>query len=527
MFGMILEHMILGMRMLWKAISRKAEGVRNAAIEPFVCRVMRAWISSARGQLLILWLLLAISAAATAYLFWQFYSQTAARQVDEGQELAARACGEITDRYSFYTTGWTASLPRPDIKALRPDLTAVVSTALSQFAGVEGGIWSSDEGSLAYAFPTYEGSGQKLDIAANELATIQSVNDQALAVDAAVDRIQRGRSQTLVVHACPLAGPLPDTAAWTMTRVHTWAGPAYNRLMWGLALTAFTLVTSTLVLALVLAGWTRRVARLRQALGEPASLDLPQLPPTGDIDLDRLVAAVNATGDRLQDAQRQAASAERLAAVGRLSAGLAHEIRNPLMAMRLKAENALASGDPERSRTSLRMVLEQITRLETLLRNLLATTQHRPLAIDRVDLTALLQRRAEAHRELADRHHVTLVTPNGASPIVASCDEAEIARAIDNLLINAIEATPEGGEIALYAEMIGYSAVIRIQDEGPGVDAAVAARLFEPFVTSRAEGTGLGLAIVREIARAHRGELRYKPLKKGSLFEIELPCPRS
>jgi len=488
---------------------------------------MRSWLSSARGQLFGLWLLLALSATATAYLFWQFYSLTAARQIAEGQGVAARACLAIGDRYRFYTTGWSASSPEVEPAVLRADLTAVAASALSRFPGVEGGVWKRSEGALAYAFPTYEGSGSKTDVPAAELPAIQRVNEDALATDLPADRMQQGRSQTLIVHACPLSGPLTDLTAWTMTRVYTWAGPAYDRLRWGLALTAFTVVISTVLLAVVLIGWTRRVTGLQQRLGEQGALDLPRLPPTGDLDLDRLVMALNAAGERLQEARHQAGSAERLAAVGRLSAGLAHEIRNPLAAMRLKAENALASDDPARSRASLQSTLEQITRLETLLRNLLATTQRKALDVAELDLLALLQRRADLHRELAERKGVTLEILGTSTPIVAGGDDAEISRAVDNLLLNAIEASPPGGKIALSAWREEKSAIIRIQDEGPGVDPSLAPRLFEPFVTGRAEGTGLGLAIVREIARAHDGEARYKLLENGAAFEIELPCPRS
>lgn len=494
--------------------------------------LVQTWATSARGQLFALWLLLALSACATAYLFWQFYSQTAARQVAEGQELAARGCRAITDRYRFYTTGWTAKSPQVDPASLRSDLTAVVSTALVRFPNVEGGIWSRNDGALAYAYPTYEGSGPKLDLPAAELPIIERTNEEARAADMPVDRTQAGRSQTLIAHACPLPGALPELTAWTMTRVYTWSGPAYNRLRWGLALTAFTVIISTLLLALVLIGWTHRVTRLQQALDTPSTPDLPRLPATGDMDLDRLVKALNATGSRLQDARQQAEGAERLAAVGRLSAGLAHEIRNPLMAMRLKAENALASTDPARARTSLQSVLAQIARLENLLRNLLATTHRQKLDRRRADLRAFFRARADDHRDLAERGHVTLQCDRSSAPIMASFNETELSRAVDNLIINAIEASPPGGRVSLSAISKDKSVVLRIEDDGKGVDDTVASRLFEPFVTNRAEGTGLGLAIVREIVQAHDGTVQYIPLDKGSAFEIELPrseptCPQS
>lgn len=494
--------------------------------------LLRTWAWSARGQLFLLWLLLALSAAATAHLFGQFYSQTAARQVAERQELAARGCRAIGDRYRFYTTGWSANSPPVETATLRDDLIAVVSSALSRFPGVEGGIWSRGDGSLAYAYPTYEGSGPKLDLPAAELPTIQAINDEARSSEMPADRTRPARSQTLALHACPLVGVIPELTAWTMTRVFTWSGPAYDRLRWGLALTAFTVITSTLLLALVLIGWTRRVTRLQQVIDAPAVSDLPRLPSTGDIDLDRLVRALNTTGSRLQDARQQAEAAERLAAVGRLSAGLAHEIRNPLTAMRLKAENALASDDPARARTSLQSVLAQIARLENLLRNLLATTQRQQLDPHQADLRMLLSNRAEHHRDLADKADVRLKSDQRAGSVMANYDEAELTRAVDNLIINAIEASPPGATVSLSVQPHNGRAIMRIEDEGKGVDEAIASRLFEPFVTDRADGTGLGLAIVREIVHAHGGEVRYIALNRGSAFEIELPqheqpCPPS
>ncbi|MCV5785139.1 sensor histidine kinase, partial [Escherichia coli] len=84
--------------------------------------------------------------------------------------------------------------------------------------GVEGGIWQADAGSLAYAFPTYEGTGPKTDLPAAELNTIREVNAQALRAGRPSSVRQSGRSQILIVHACPLRGPLTGVTGWTMTR---------------------------------------------------------------------------------------------------------------------------------------------------------------------------------------------------------------------------------------------------------------------------------------------------------------------
>jgi signal transduction histidine kinase len=96
-------------------------------------------------------------------------------------------------------------------------------------------------------------------------------------------------------------------------------------------------------------------------------------------------------------------------------------------------------------------------------------------------------------------------------------------RALDNLIINAIQNTPSGGTISVDACRRGDKLLFQVSDTGPGVSDELRERLFEPFVTGRADGTGLGLAIVREIARNHRGQVRLVRSVGGAEFEIEVP----
>jgi signal transduction histidine kinase len=96
-------------------------------------------------------------------------------------------------------------------------------------------------------------------------------------------------------------------------------------------------------------------------------------------------------------------------------------------------------------------------------------------------------------------------------------------RALDNLIINAIQYTPAGGAITVEARRKEDMLLLRVADTGPGVGDEVRERLFEPFVTGRTDGTGLGLAIVREIARHHHGDVRLVQTAGGAVFEIEVP----
>lgn len=478
---------------------------------------------SLRSRLLALWIMLVVSGVATGYLLFESFQQTANARLARSEELVARACRDLADRYQFFVSGWRGG---PIDDQLKQQLAAVAQTALAGAIGVEGGVWQSDEGSLAYAFPTYEGTGPKTDLPAAELNTIREVNAEAQRSGRAATIRQPGRSQVLIVQACPLRGPLAGVTGWTMTRAFTAEGPAYNQLLAGLVVLALTIFGSAVWLARVLYVWSGKIDQIETALDErrEGAVDLPKLAQTGAPELDRLVDALNSTGERLALERRRAAAAERLAALGRMSAGLAHEIRNPIAAMRLKAENALAVTDGSRSEAALTAILQQVDRLDVLLRDLLEMTQAREPKLAEVDLETFLARTAESHRELAAARGISLTVGTGsASSPLPQLDPSQMQRALDNLIINAIQNTPAGGTIAVDAGRRDDRLLLRVADTGPGIAEDLRERLFEPFVTGRADGTGLGLAIVREIARNHHGHVRLARNVGGAVFEIEVP----
>jgi signal transduction histidine kinase len=480
---------------------------------------------SLRTRLIALWVMLVASALVTGFLLLESYRQSANVQVAQAEDSVIRACRDIGDRYAFFVSGWKGGNADID-ERLMSELRGVVQAALVRSVGVEGGIWQSAAGSLTYAFPTYEGSGPKTDLPAAELPGIRQANLDALRNERPVTVRQDGRSQVLVLHACPLPGPVAEATAWTMTRVFTGQGRAYRQFLVGLAVLAFTVLGSAAWLGRILVGWSGKIAGLEAALAarEGGGADLPALQPTGELELDRLVAALNTVGAHLKDERHRANAAERLAAVGRLAAGLAHEIRNPIAAMRLKAENALASNDVARRESALRAILDQVGRLDVLLRDLLAMTQPAQPKIVDVDVGALLGNAVEAHAELAGSRGIRLAVAAIDLPAgLARMDADQIRRSLDNLVLNAIQNTPPGGAVSLSAERLNQTLRLRVSDTGPGVPPGIRERLFEPFVTGRPDGTGLGLSIVRETARWHGGEARLISSPQGAVFEIELP----
>jgi signal transduction histidine kinase len=483
-------------------------------------------LRSLRGRLFALLLLLVVAAIAAGALMIGLFRQSASARAAQAEAEIGRACDAISGAYRFYSTGWQGPAGVSDV-ALHRDLTAVVQTALRNRAGVEGGIWQDAAGTLAYAFPTYQGSGPKTDVPEAELPRIQAVNRAALAGDRPSSSRYDASSQILLLAACPLVGPLPGLTAWTMTRVFTLAGSGYRLLMAGLGILFATVLAATLLLTRLTMTWSRHIARIETALQVHDIAELPTLPATGERELDRIVMALNEAGERLITARRRAdqlmrqvAAGERLAAIGRVAAGVAHEIRNPIAAMRLRAENALA-GDTDRKNQALSLILSQIERLDELLRRLLSVTERERLNYTSVRLKPFLESCLAAHIDLARSRRITL---NCAADMeIAIFDQDQMRRALDNLILNATQAAPAETDVLIAASHAHDNLVISVRDNGSGPPAEIRDHLFEPFVTGRSDGTGLGLSIVREVAAAHGGTARLRGCEKATVFEIVVP----
>lgn len=225
---------------------------------------------------------------------------------------------------------------------------------------------------------------------------------------------------------------------------------------------------------------------------------------------------------------RDLAQQERLVALGRVVAGVAHEVRNPLASIKLRLDLAMTT-DAQQSSTHLPSAAIQaiahasseITRLDRLVADLLIVSG-RALGPRRpTDVRALLRARVEALAPWCALRRVTVNT-GGAGNGAVPTDNDALSRALDNLLRNAVEASPDGGAVAATVDADEHGVRIRVQDTGPGVPASRVGELFEPFFTTKPEGTGLGLAISRAIARAHGGDVTYAREDHVTRFDLTL-----
>lgn len=481
-------------------------------------------MASLRIQLIAFWLLLLGVCAGLATVMVVLYENSAGVQVGQARALTQQVCESIARRYQQSLAGAPSAQPNAAL------LQVVLQLALIEAPHLEGGVWNSASGFVAYAYPTYEGGGVKRDVPDAERPHIAEVARAAAQTQAARTDILRGTREALVLSACPLASPAADTAAWVMTRVAAEAEAALRNLRLGLGALLAVVLASGVWLGSILARAYRHVRRLEAALGaiDAQSESVPRLALTGVEEFDRIVAAINRYGLRLEAALGQAralmqqqAHDQRLTALGRMTGGIAHEIRNPIASMRLKAENALAAS-PERHAEALQMILGQIERLDHLVQNLLALVQPLQLQAREVRLADWCTERRAANQPRADARGVTLELRSAIEHAVF--DPLHLGRAIDNLLENAVRHAPQGGRVELeILRAASGNLLLRVCDDGPGVPTELRDHLFEPFATSRAEGSGLGLALVREVALAHGGDVHHRPRASLTCFEIELP----
>ncbi|MFL5322066.1 MAG: ATP-binding protein [Myxococcaceae bacterium] len=227
---------------------------------------------------------------------------------------------------------------------------------------------------------------------------------------------------------------------------------------------------------------------------------------------------------KLQHLQAELVTRERLAALGEAAAVLAHEVRNPLAAI-LNGLSMLKR-DPQakpENHVVFRMVEEEALHLENVVHDLLDFT--RPIAPRRTEV-ALGDAVRHTVQVLRDRREDSGVSLNVVAEEIESlsADANLLHLALENLLRNAIQASPPGGNVTVRVDRNGPHARIAVEDEGPGIPHSDVGRIFEPFFTTRARGTGLGLPVVRRVVQAHGGEVRVgRASRGGALFEVMLP----
>jgi two-component system NtrC family sensor kinase len=248
---------------------------------------------------------------------------------------------------------------------------------------------------------------------------------------------------------------------------------------------------------------------------------------------------MNAMCDRLVDTLEQLRHADRLAIVGKLASGVAHELGTPLNVVSARA-SMIAAGETtlEESQEYARVIGGSADRMTTIIRQLLQFARREGLRKAATNVDALTKETLELLRPLAANRSVELGIEPASAETAAPVDAGQLQQVISNLVMNAIQATPKGGHVKLrwYEKRVqpppdvgGPEArylCLDVEDDGEGIRSENLPRVFEPFFTTKdvGEGTGLGLAVSYGIIRDHGGWITVKSeLGKGTTFTVLVP----
>jgi two-component system, NtrC family, sensor histidine kinase HydH len=243
-------------------------------------------------------------------------------------------------------------------------------------------------------------------------------------------------------------------------------------------------------------------------------------------------AELEVTNRRLLAAEASARRAERLAALGQLTAGLAHEIRNPLGTIKASAEMLRDRLGPEEEGDGLPQELtgyisSEVDRANQLITRFLEFARPLKLRLAPADLNALAD---EAIQNLVRQHPeaAAMIHRNYEPTIPALEADAELLeRVVFNLLRNALDASPADGTITVRTRAAGGVAELAVLDRGPGIPPESREQIFNPFFTTKATGVGLGLAISVKIVDEHGGQIRVESeVGRGASFRVQLPLER-
>jgi two-component system sensor histidine kinase PilS (NtrC family) len=228
----------------------------------------------------------------------------------------------------------------------------------------------------------------------------------------------------------------------------------------------------------------------------------------------------------MREMEKSMQRAERLAVIGGLAAGVAHEIRNPLASISGSIELLTSGiGGDDDSRALAEIVHREVTRLNTLISELLDYANPRPLAPAEIDVGELVTETLRVFEQDRDFAGVDLVGDIAPGALTIVADPEKLRQVLWNLLRNAAEAARSGGTVKARVTRHGVDGVeIAVSDNGPGIPSETLDRVFDPFFTTKQGGSGLGLATVQAIVTDHGGSIHATSERgKGATFVVRLP----
>lgn len=418
-------------------------------------------------------------------------------------------------------------------------LASITSRVLQVETGIEGGFYRAvDQRLVGYAFPTHEGPGDPKALPAREMPSILNVATSAFSQRHLREDQFFGPHDVVLFVAMPVCetgacvgGPVGSV--WLMQRLPGAESDRKRALLWS-AFGFGTVACVTVILAFLA---LRQVGQGTQAVldrltGMESNLAHQPRPPSVKLaefhrvldGLDRLGETLRGQIERERELQSRLRQNERLAAIGQLAAGVAHELRNPLATIRLRAQMAQRKTQEETTTQASSVILTEVDRLDAIIERLLDFSRPIRLNVVTVDVSALAE---AAVQRWSTRHPELAVNYRGEFKICVVSDPMRLEQVFDNLLENAVnqlkEAKTAHPTIEVTCQKVGGELSVQVADNGGGFTPLALQNATEPFFTTRAKGTGLGLAITKEIVHALHGTLELSNAVHGAVVRIQIP----
>lgn len=243
-----------------------------------------------------------------------------------------------------------------------------------------------------------------------------------------------------------------------------------------------------------------------------------------------LVSAVAEQEDELEQSRESLAQAQKLATVGKLAAGMAHSVRNPLTAVKMRLYTlgkTLELDDSQKD--DLEVISDEIRHIDSLLNNFLEFSRPPRINPERNSVSKITDNSLTLMSQRLNAYRIDCTLKRKAQLKPNMVDSERLKEMLVNIIVNCCEAMPEGGKLAVSEKedvdpKLGPVQIITLEDDGPGVPQDKAPHIFEPFFSTKKEGSGLGLSIAKRIAEEHGGSIRLgKSTEGGAAFIITLP----
>lgn len=412
---------------------------------------------------------------------------------------------------------------RPAESADDRELQPVSYDILRSYPDVEGGFLAGER-VVGHSFPTYTEPGSSLRQPPAERAEVLAALETSRLTGQPSTRILHDGNDVVIVAV--LAGKAGQLSAWCLRRILNFSDSSeFNKRLILVAMMVVALLSIGAVLRLSFS-MQRGFAVIQGGL-ERLRTDASYRLPDQNHELRTIVQSVNAMAEGRQKLESELRREDRLRVMGRVVAGIAHEIRNPLNSIRLTIR-VLArrlAAEPA-SQEPITLVTGEIDRLDSLLKSLLV---FRPESEDKIRLQPIqpiLDRTLALVKPHAAERGVLLST-SGDDEAVALVDGDYLQQALMNLLLNAIDACGHSGRVAVRLHQESGQAHVDIEDSGPGLSSEQHERIFEAFYTTKAGGSGLGLAVTKTLLEKMGATIESRSGAGGARFRVSVRAAAS